>query len=636
MRKSIRETAACIILLVAISLSCTSKTQQKQSDSPQVQDLQAHEMDGKGSAVLIPDHPVKAAEWGSWKLLFFPGDEGIDTGGGILFQVSPFWYWSMPQTHDPEGAGYTSVSTTSKEVKFDITEGDFHYLLIVLEEGRLTAQDTVTIIYGDTINGTFPYALSRVDSYAERDEEFLIKVDGNGDSFYTPIENSPTVDIHPREATNLLFYAPSIVTVGEQFNCRVSALDGFGNRDVNFEGAVSFPSSDKALELPAVKRFEAADSGSVEIPASCHRPGTYRIEVQSTDGTMTALSNPVFCSSSSPEYLLYWGDLQGHSELGDGSGQPDEYYAYARDVSRLDVASLTEHDAHGFFPLDENPDLWNLIRETTEAYYSPGRFVTFLAYEWTSWTYGHRHILFPGKEGEVFSFRDSTSDTPEELWELIRPYGAIAIPHHPGGGPIGTDWDHHDDTTEPLVEISSVHGNSDFYGCPGQIYRPQKSGFVQNALERGYRLGILGSGDTHDGHPGTRSAGYPWMGVAGIWAKELSREGIWEALLAKRVYATSGARILLEFEVNGHRMGESFELGAQTEGSISLHAVGTAEIDYVEVLEDDRVLFRDEIGSLEAGFSHPHRLEPGSYYRARLMQTDGEMAWSSPIWCTNR
>ena len=52
---------------------------------------------------------------------------------------------------------------------------------------------------------------------------------------------------------------------------------------------------------------------------------------------------------------LVWGDLHGHSGVSDGTGTPEDYYAYARDVARLDVAVLTDHDHWGVRPLDADP-----------------------------------------------------------------------------------------------------------------------------------------------------------------------------------------------------------------------------------------------------------------------------------------
>jgi hypothetical protein len=634
MKPSPRLIALFATVVSLLSFSCSRAREETTESVPKNGELSAHRTDGKGRAVVIPDTPVRASSWGSWKVLFFPGEEGIATSGGIVFQVSPFWGWSQPQTVAPEAAGYTTVVSSNVDVRFDVMEGDPHYLLIVLAEGHLTARDTVTITYGDTLRGKSHESLARVDRYAERGEEFFIKVDGNGDSFFTPIEASPAIDIVARDAVTLVAYAPSVVTVGQEFTLRVSALDETANRDTGFRGTVEIRTPSGALRLPERYTFSPEDKGSARIPAIAIEAGVHSIEVKSVDGDLHALSNPILCVAERPEYSLFWSDLHGHSGLSDGSAQPDEFYSYARDVAGLDACALTDHDAHGVLPIDENPKLWDLIRETTESFYEPGKFVTFLGYEWTNWTFGHRNILFPGTEGTAYSFRDSTSDTPEELYALLEPLGAIVIAHHPAGGPVHIDWEHHDDSAEPLVEICSVHGNSDYYGCPGQIYRPEKGAFVQDALERGYRMGILASGDTHDGHPGLRGPDYPSMGIAGIWAKVLTRRGIWEALTAKRLYGTSGARIILEFEVDGHRMGESFRLLGEREGTIRVSALGTDAIDLVEILENAVVIRREEPGSAKVEFLHRHSLKPGAYYRVRLVQRDGEMAWSSPVWCT--
>ena len=67
--------------------------------------------------------------------------------------------------------------------------------------------------------------------------------------------------------------------------------------------------------------------------------------------------------------------------------------AVARDVAALDVASLTDHDHWGFRFLDQEPELWEHIGRITDDFHEPGRFVTLLGYEWTSWIHGHRHVL---------------------------------------------------------------------------------------------------------------------------------------------------------------------------------------------------------------------------------------------------
>ena len=52
-------------------------------------------------------------------------------------------------------------------------------------------------------------------------------------------------------------------------------------------------------------------------------------------------------SSSAEGPRVLWADLHGHSAFSDGTGPPEDYFLYARDVAALDVAALTDHDHWG-------------------------------------------------------------------------------------------------------------------------------------------------------------------------------------------------------------------------------------------------------------------------------------------------
>jgi hypothetical protein len=590
--------------------------------------------DGRGSATVDPADPVRALERGTWTVTYVADSTGIVEGGGIVFQVSPFWGWSGPQDKDPDRPGFTTIRTNRPDVRLELQGSALHYLLIDVAEGRLAGGDTVQIVYGDTGGGAHPKGAAYADRFAERGEEFLLKVDGNGDRFFAPVPGSPTIDIRAREAVRLAVRAPALVTAGDPFEVHVAALDPLDNWDRSFTGTITL-ASEGAVDLPDRVELTPAGNAVAVVTATARAAGRFRIRASATngaDGALEGWSEPILCVSDPPEYGLYWGDLHGHSGLSDGTGTPDDYYDYARWVSGLDVSVLTDHDAHGLLPLDENPRLWREIVDAANRHYAPGAFVTYPAYEWTSWTWGHRHVLFPGEVAELYSFRDERSDTPAELHELLGPLGAIAIPHHPAGGPIAIDWESHDDASEPLVEICSVHGNSDAPGQPLQIYRSEEGRFVTDGLRRGFTFGILASGDTHDGHPGRQSAGAPSMGLAGIRARSLDREGIWEALLARRVYGTSGPRIVLGFRMHGHRMGSVVPIDAPSGVDGEIFVSGTSRVERVELLEDEAVVRTFAPEEDPATIRFRRRVEPPAVYRVRVFQEDGGMAWSSPIW----
>jgi hypothetical protein len=106
-------------------------------------------------------------------------------------------------------------------------------------------------------------------------------------------------------------------------------------------------------------------------------------------------------------------------------------------------------------------------------------------------------------------------------------------------------------------------------------------GTVVEGLDRGLRFGLIGSTDQHVGYPGA----YP-QGLAAVYAPELSRAAIWEALKARRCYAVTGDRIRIEFAVNDVIM------GGETSGSprtIHLHVSGEDMLDQVDVVKNGRL-----------------------------------------------
>jgi len=346
-------------------------------------------------------------------------------------------------------------------------------------------------------------------------------------------------------------------------------------------------------------------------------------------------SNVMHCQEGNRRLSLFFGDIHGHSRMSGGTGTPEDYYLYARTVSGLDIAALTDHADHGTIPI--KGDVWDSIKKAANNAYEPGRFVTFLGFEWTNWEYGHRNVYYRDGDGPIFRSIDTESDSPQKLWTLLESYKAMTIAHHTGGGPVPTDWNVKPGEKEWLVEISSIHGTSEYYGGEAVIYRPVKGAFVRDALLRGYRLGIIGSGDTHDGHPGQRTMGAAVSGLLGVYSPELTREDVWEAFQRRHVYATSGPKIILEFRAADSPMGSEVTWAASM-GSVPLfvRAIGCDEIISIEIIRNGEKIFEEKAEGVFVQFLlEDARPQPGtSWYYARILQKDGNMAWSSPVWVT--
>ncbi len=592
--------------------------------------------DGKGTAQVVPNSDVVVNTYGTWKIVYTVGEEGIDVGGGIAVHVSPYWGWSAPQNENRDYPGYTSVSTSRKEASLDVLFGYPHYLVIRTKDIPLAQGDTITVTYGDTSGGKHPQGKARCDKYAEVGEKFFVKVDGDGDGHFYPIAVQPRLNILADKAERLLATATSIVACGAMFNLTIAAVDSFGNWAQDYQGTINLLPSGEKLILPRQYRYKSSDRGSVKIGCRVEAAGIYYITVQDKKNGFSVRSNPILCMPGPDTTYLYWGDLHGHSGVCDGTGTPHDYYQYARDVSGLDISALTSHDAFGFIPLDEDEKTWTLIKKEADLFYQPGVFVTFAGYEWTNWTYGHQHVIFlKTEEAVVCSSRNPRNATPADLWKCLGGRSAITIPHHVGGGPIAYDWSFYNPAFQPVSEICSIHGNCEYYGAPRGIYRPVENHFVQDALSRGCKLGIVASGDSHNGHPGQRDISALTAGLMGVYAGELTRESVWKALKKRSVYATSGARMILGFHINAHSMGEIIYVENELETrDIAGTVIGTDVIREMTIVKNGSILHSIAGQGVEATIHYRDDtpVGAGDYYYLRIIQEDGEMAWSSPIW----
>jgi hypothetical protein len=589
-----------------------------------------HPADGGGRAWLVaaePKHPA-AATRGRFELAYEAGPLGVATGGGIYFQVSPFWGWSTPQVEDPDAPGYTTVSTEARDAALEARTLDEQLLGIFVRGRPLAAGERVTIAYGAGPAG------ATSDRYAERGSRFFFGVDGDGDGLRKLLPDEIGVDVGPGPAARLAVHVPGVARPGEAVAVTLAVLDERGSAGVAFEGELALTSSSPALAVPERVRIAPGDAGFARVDAKAAEAGVAYVEAKGPDG-LVARSNPILVTRDGPRIL--WGDLHGHSALSDGTGTPEEYFRYARDVAALDVVALTDHDHWGMRPLDADAEAWREIQAQTRRFHEPGRFVTIPGYEWTSWIYGHRHVLWFDGDGEILSSLSREYESPQQLWKGLEGREALTFAHHSAGGPIATDWSIPPDPHfEPVTEIASVHGSSESPDSPNPIYSSVAGNWVRDALGRGYRLGFVGSGDSHDGHPGLAQLASPTGGgLAAILSEERTREGVLAALRARRVYATNGPRILLRAALGTHPMGSSVPLaaGETRQERLFVHAVGTGPLAHVDLVRSGEV-----VDSLDADGREELMLEKtleglraGEWVYVRVVQRDGGAAWSSPV-----
>jgi len=624
----------------------------------QVENLRAdrqaprHPSDGGGHArlELVPGEraQVQVQAAATWRIVYTAGELGIREGGNLQFMPEPFWGWSPPQARDASLPGYTTVETDAEGVELELGElrrvGTATFVATV--RGRaLAAGEELRIVYGAGRLGAF------ADRHAERGARLWIFVDGDGDGARQVLADSPSVEVLPASARRVVLHGPSVARPGETVRFTLALLDALANVVPEAEAEIALSGAPEGWTLPPDVKVEPSGGGTAEFSVVAAGPAVARLVATTTlEGEeVRAEANPLWVADGIPR--IRWGDLHGHSNYSDGSGHPEQWWHYARDVAALDVAALTDHDHFGIRFLDQNPELWEELRAAARAMDEPGRFVALLGYEWTNWVHGHRHVLYFGEDGagELLSSLDPAYETPDQLWAALRDRPALTVAHHSAGSPIPVNWTFLPPRdVEPVTEVMSVHGSSEAADSPRLLRGARRGYFVRDVLDHGVPLGFVASGDGHDGHPGLAhlSPVYGWRptgrrepgpfmgtgGVAGILCEELDRSAVLDALRARRCYATSGPRILLHVSLAGYPMGSDVPLEALGEAPVALVIVlGTAGLDAVELVRRGRVERVELDGERHLSAELPVAgLEQGDYVYLRVLQSDGALAWSSP------
>ena len=166
----------------------------------------------------------------------------------------------------------------------------------------------------------------------------------------------------------------------------------------------------------------------------------------------------------------------------------------------------------------------------------------------------------------------------------------------------------------------------------------------------------MAGSDTHTGSPGSalrvKMQSRHRGGLTAVCTDAFTRPALWAGLRDRRCYATTGARIILKFEVEGYPMGSEIDIGGPDDPLIKGRAItvkvyGTSRISRIDIVrnnadicsyrgDNEVVQFRwvDAQDLTRISIPRPASRHPLTYYYVRVLQEEGEMAWSSPVWLT--
>jgi hypothetical protein len=516
-----------------------------------------------GTATIEPAGPVVAGSVGEWTITLTVGSLGIDEGGTIKIAQRFASDWEPAQFDKPAHSGYTTVKLNATDPsakvrpRWDRKGHDRPWMnCIVLDvyDGSLSPSDTVTVRIGDRSGASRG---SRAQSFQETKHEFRVLVDPTNACRPRPIAKSPVVKVIAGETVELACIAPSQMAEGES-RAFVKGQDQWGN----------------PTPAPADVKIEMEKSGE----------GTVYFIAKS--GRLSCRSNPVtiYKKGDEPKYKKYWGDLHAQSDATVGTGTEEEYFTFARDVAKLDFCS---HQGNDFQVRDED---WKKLNDVVRAFHKDGEFVAFPGWEWSgnSTVGGDRNVWYLEEGMPIFRSShwqvtepensETPADTVPELFERVRklPREKVLLGSHVGGRFADIRL-HFDQELGPLVELVSCWGVFEW--------------MLWDAFDKRYIVGVMCNSDGHKGRPGAEGPGAGQFGIANgltcVLAETKTRAAIFKALKERRCYGTTGARIDLDFQIDGHLMGSVISVAS---GKVVASAKGTGPLEKVELYEGKRVI----------------------------------------------
>lgn len=502
-----------------------------------------------GRAEISPTGRFEAGSHASFTLTYTAGIFGIDDSGSLRICFRFASDQSTPQFDDPAGANYCTVEASNGAVlqvrwdpKANVRPWD-RTLWIKVVRGYLKEGETITVRFGVTDHGG---PGMRLQTFCEDTFEFRVLADPIATFNFQPLPEQPMIAIVPGKPERYVAVLPTRRRPGEAFALKVKGEDRWGNPSDQCATTLSIEADGPIEGLPATVELTPGAFATEIDGLSVAAPAEVSVVLRDAAGAVVAETNPLIVEDT--PLVHFWADLHGQSEETIGTGSAEAYFAFARDRAFVDACG---HQGNDFQISDA---FWAELNRITERFDEPGRFVALPGYEWSGNTSlgGDRNVYFP-TEGRTIrrsshaliedrSTADTDCLTANDLFAAFAREGEsdVVCFAHCGGRYADIGYAH-DGRFERSVEVHSSWGTFEW--------------LLHDALDLGYRVGVVTNSDGHKGRPG---ASYPGAGKFGAIGglscylmEELSRPALLDALRKRHHYGTtggSGGRIIVDLK----------------------------------------------------------------------------------------
>ncbi len=601
-----------------------------------------------------------AGQTGTWKFIYTPSTN-IPKGAKLKFDLlskgKPI-DWMIPQTNMrsksnliwAEMEGQKPLAASTVETAF---QPQFEFTL----PSELKAGETFTIYMGtpdpDSKKGNTSQKM------VERKKLFHLFIDPKGIGDYKDPELFH-LDVRGDILKSLRIIVPSVVMRNKRFDVIVRFEDEYGNLTANApEGTLIDLSYENLRENLNWKLF-VPETGFITLPnLYFNEEGIYKIKLRNLLTKEVFYSPPIKCYYDN-NLNLFWGLLHGESERFDAAENIESCLRFFRDEKAFHFYGTSSFDSE-----KETPnDIWKNISSYIAEFNEDDRFVGFLGFQWQGEPKeeGIRHFLFTKDARPIFRKKDTKTNFLKKIYKTHQPKDMISIPCFTMAKNSSYNFEDFNPDFEKVVEIYNAWGSSECTAKEGNL-RPitakgkggvneDASGSIRKALNQNCRFGFVAGGlddrGAYDGLFDNDQVQYS-TGLTAILAKDHSRSSLIEALQTKATYATTGARIIMGLYIAGEKMGSELsnkeKPGLEFNRHIHGYVIGCAPIDEVQIIRNGEILkilkpdgykfdftFDDSDSLPKAAFKAKNDKPPFVYYYLRVLQSDGHIAWSSPIW----
>lgn len=398
---------------------------------------------------------------------------------------------------------------------------------------------------------------------------------------------------------------------------------------------------------------------------------------------------------------IYYGNLHSHTSYSDGILIPREAYRMAEGYG-LDFLAVTEHNhaaAGGNDGVWLTPERYEDLKKSAAEFTKPGKFAALYGQEFSTISSGNHVNIF--NANSIIDVPNGDFKTLYEQWLPQHPEVAFIQFNHPnyksdlglapndhGGNQtrssaqqaqkIAADLaeeQHHQMEAQAEARLFpqsrsksdsfNDYGYDDYKGNfaaiaqaanpyvrtieilngPGTSPKPQPKAeaYMEEDyffyLNQGFKLAPSADQDNHYAHWGSLHPGR-----TGVLAKELTPAGIYDAIRARRVFASEDQNLELVLQANGAYMGDIIQASGKVQ--LNVHLLDRDEPKASYTLQ----IFADQVGGPTAVPVIQQQIAPGrnqlsfewqapageSYVFAKVTQLNEsgsqDDAWTAPIW----